>query len=259
MNTRTIALTIALGILLAGSNAALSKPIDGSQYAGASTTIIPYAPVTDSSSQSWTAVPGPLSVSASATSHDDAGNSGNAYAFGNATWALDGDSGTIQFQYGWSGYGEQFLTSYGNSDRIIGGIPDWSYTFTADANGSFVMDYDILGSGALFGLSGYTLSDDFDSNAGGPVTNQYDPSSSGIFEGGLTAGQTYTVSLSNNGNIQFVSYDIPVNGLQLPGSVTADFDWSIQGASSVADGGTTIAMLGGAIFALAALRRRFAK
>jgi len=121
------------------------------------------------------------------------------------------------------------------------------------------MDYDILGSGALFGLSGYTLSDDFDSNAGGPVTNQYDPSSSGIFEGGLTAGQTYTVSLSNNGNIQFVSYDIPVNGLQLPGSVTADFDWSIQGASSVADGGTTIAMLGGAIFALAALRRRFAK
>ena len=49
------------------------------------------------------------------------------------------------------------------------------------------------------------------------------------------------------------------SGLDTSGSVVADFSWSLPGASeSVADGGTTLSLLGGALAGLALLSRRFA-
>jgi hypothetical protein len=165
---------------------------------------------TDSHSDgaSWSSVPGDLSFNTSASAIDGNGNAGFAFGKGNATWASDGNSGTINMTFGWSSSGPSgarlLETTLVPGFNGVEGPLNWTYTFTADASGSFVMNYKIVGNGSfLFGLKGFDLLSDLDSVSNPPKSDghDFDPTSSGTFVGGVTEGKTYTVSLENRGNI----------------------------------------------------------
>ncbi|EHR71515.1 GC-motif protein sorting domain protein [Burkholderiales bacterium JOSHI_001] len=76
----------------------------------------------------------------------------------------------------------------------------------------------------------------------------FDPTRVGIFTAGLTAGQTYTVSLANNAN---VAGD---NGSTLHGAMNGQFNWHIEQQAVPEPGSAALAAL--ALLALLATRRR---
>lgn len=181
--------TLSLVTLLASAATAFATPIDASMNFSVSLG----DPVVSNNFDlvSWSVTPVGLSVAASASLV-----SSNVYGNGSATWAADGNSGTIQMNFGWD------LDGGVKAANTNLAPSNWVYNFTADANGNFVMNYAIGGSGHdLFGLWGFDLFHILDNGVGGPVTDANDPSSSGQFVGAVTAGQNYFVSLYNNGNI----------------------------------------------------------
>lgn len=127
---------------------------------------------------------------------------------------------------------------------FVTGAPVWSYTFLATASGTFTMNYDVRAAGDPFGLLGVVI--DWSGPGGGlNLVNAFTPVAHGVFSRSLTAGQTYTISLANGGNI-FTSVD-PRNDF---GSMDADFNWT---TATVPEPTTLFAVaLGG----LALLRRR---
>lgn len=131
------------------------------------------------------------------------------------------------------------------------GISNWRYTFTADATGSFVMDYVVAGVGNKFGLWGFYLQHDLLNGINPPAVNPFDPSGSGQFVAGVVAGQTYTASLKNGGNVAG-------EAITLEGSATGQFDWRLvpDQQVSVPDTGSTLALLGVAFGGLLVARRK---
>ena len=106
------------------------------------------------------------------------------------------------------------------NDFVIPG-PVWSYTFRATADGVFTMNYDVRGTGNLFGLLGAVIEW---SGPGGnlDLKNSYDPTAHGIFTRSLVAGTNYTVGVSNMGNI----FTSPIPRTDF-GYMDADFDWRV--------------------------------
>jgi hypothetical protein len=167
-----------------------------------------------------------------------------------ATWAPDGDSGTITFDYtlasNWPG------DIRGGAATPVEGpsLSDWSYTFIADATGDLVLNYDITVSGQPFGLQGFYTGGIF------PYPNVPFPSGDGAVSGAVdyavTAGNTYSFFLGQQSN-----YDGAGGLNNLNGSVQADISWTLPGGSVPAapDNGATIAMLGFVCVGLLASRR----
>ncbi len=199
--------------------------------------------VSDPHSASWVAIPTTLSTAASATANSGPGSvvtTGSA----NATWG-SADSGTVTFRnYGWTISNPQ--NEVAKSD-LTGGRAgsDWSYTFTATQNGLFTLTYNIVADGFTFGLQGWAL-DWSGSGTGGPTQNVSDPTQSGVFTGTLVAGDTYTIGLNGNPNIQTAG--------NLTGHMNGDFSWSI---SAVPEPSTwAMLILGFAGMGMLAYRRR---
>jgi hypothetical protein len=109
------------------------------------------------------------------------------------------------------------LNEHGDGD-------DWTYTFVADADGVFSMEYLVTGSGSTFGLWGWAIN--WSGLGGGqslPGDAAFSPDASGVFLRDVLAGQTYTVGLSNNANL-FV--DDPVS-IAFQGFMDGSFEWEI--------------------------------
>jgi hypothetical protein len=133
---------------------------------------------------------------------------------------------------------------------------DWMYTFTATGDGEFQMDYSVTASGDTEGLFGWSIGFIGGPSSGGPdlTTLQFagDPTTSGIFTAAVTAGQTYTVFLDNNGNVS------QSGEAAFAGQMNGDFDWQIdeRNGGGVPEPAAWALMLVGFGGMGAALRRR---
>lgn len=237
---------MAFAAVLLGATIAFATPTSAEMNFGSSVTLGDNDPVSSSDSSSWLGVPTNLSVNATAVAFADDSHNGTAFGIGSSTFAADGNSGSVFLNWGWDGKGVNAL----NTNQLS---PNWSYTFTADFTGTFELSYDIVGSGATFGLQQITLGADTDTFSGPIGGDVYDPTASGLFTGGVTFGQTYTVTLSNFGN-EFIS--LP-DTFDSKGSATGHFDWVIKSnGNPVPDSGSTAVLLGLALVGLACVRRR---
>ena len=209
--------------------------------------------------QAWTGTPGSLSVNTTATGISQNGSTATTFNRGTGTWAADGNSGMVTIDYGWS------VNTHDVGAAVATGSIDplyeynWSYTFTPDTSGLFVMNASIVGTGSssdptvaypMFGLEGF----DIIGSAFIPLgLNSIDPTTSGTVSQWVDAGSTYTMVLRNGGNLS--------GGLsEREAAVHAEFSWSLPGTSAaVPETSGTLALLGlglgGLGFASRQLRR----
>ncbi len=198
--------------------------------------------------KSWAVVPANLNASAFAevfAGSDHVTTSGSAAA----TWA-SADAGAVRFSgYGWDMevFDPANVGDGSNLTQNRGG-EDWDYTFTATGNGLLTMNYAVVAHDNPFGLWGWSI--DWSGPGGGlPVSDPFDPTTSGVFTRALVAGQTYTIGLNGNPNVFFAG----TSG-SFVGSMDGAFDWSISG--SVPEPAVWALMLGGFALVGATLRRR---
>lgn len=204
------ALISLVSLLASGASAA---PLSASLAVQASATTIGGASAAQVSSDAWGVPLSPLAVQAQALASDQTGSI-TVSGSGAATWAPDGKSGTVSFNdYGWS-----FIGTGGNAS--LNTLADWTFSFVAEGNGLFTMNFDVLGSGDMFGLWGWNIrinGTDF------LTLNAFDPTISGFVTEDIFDGETYTVSLINNANL---SMESSVD--RLVGSMDGNFNWNFR-------------------------------
>jgi hypothetical protein len=151
--------------------------------------------VTDTDTDSQAATVNPLSVSVDALAEND-GPSVEARGSATASW-VDAGAGTVAFRnIGWT----TANSNVGASADVNAGT-DFTYEFTAAADGDFWISYDITATGDVFGLNGFVV---YWSGAGGNEdlsTLGGDPTGSGMFSRPLVSGQDYTLNIHNYANI----------------------------------------------------------
>lgn len=185
----------------------------------------------------------PFSNSLSITDFDNInGGSLTVNSAASASWTNAGQGAVA-----WRGMGWNHNTFTSSGSKLNGFVipgPVWSYTFTATANNFFVMNYDVRGTGNVFGLLGVVIQW---SGPGGnlDLTNPYNPAANGVFTRSLTAGNTYTVGLYNGGNI----FTAPLRRTDF-GYMDADFSWHV---SAVPEPSSLVAL---SLAATVMLRRR---
>lgn len=194
MNSR-LATALALSAFATWPQLLYAIPISGGMDLAARLTL---DDLTDaaSDSASWDTTPASLSVHATASASKD-NASASAGGSGVATWAADGNSGTVRFtNYGWNIVSGTFAW-----EASLGAGPfDWIYTFEADTDATFTMTYSVASIGFPFGLQGWDI---FWSGPGGglDLTDPSSPVASGVFSRALIAGNSYTVALKNNASL----------------------------------------------------------
>ncbi len=240
-------LVLILGSTLAAASTAMATPDSSSMSFGVSVTAVGGATGTDAHSDSWTGTPSVIQASANAFSSDANGAQSQAFASGISSIAADGNSGIMNMTFGW------YDVDASSSATNLSITPDWTYTFTSDVTGTFNLDFSVTGNGSdLFGLQGWYESDNFDTPLGSTNGSALDPTASGSLFGDVTQGQTYTVRLSNNGNI-FSS-----GAYNATATAVGDFSFDITGTSnSVPDKGSTVLLVGLAAVALLGVGSRF--
>lgn len=253
MKTRLLATVAAATLLPAAAEAALFQSAYISAYAEVvlgdandsfqvtvSTLDVPLFPLST----------GPVSATATVRT-----STATATTAVEATWASS-TQGSVTMDWGWDAdidsslAPRSFFTSTPPHGEFTGRPRNWSYTFTAVADGQLTGTFILTSSdGNTFGLQAPYAVDDLPFgilpfNTSAAVGNF-------PFSVALTAGQTYTMAFMNNGNLsQFaaVAYDQNV-------SARAVMNWEIVYNQDVSEP-ATLALLGAGLLGLAALRRR---
>jgi hypothetical protein len=138
--------------------------------------------------------------------------------------------------------------------------PDWSYDFTATADGTFTFAFDLRSVASdAFALGGFDLEFGF-----GPPSHEFirlhdfNPTSDNFAASGqvsrlLLAGQTYHVALISNDRLTVRN---PVVGRN--SNLFADFNWSISGQGVPEPSSWALSILGLGLSGAALRRRRLA-
>lgn len=178
----------ALLSLVFAASVAHAAPVSASMNLNAFAANDAGASATDPQTASWSGAPTALTIT-SAASVAGVETGGTAAA----AWSADGNSGSVTF----SDYHWNFQQRGGAG--LTGGA-DWTYTFVADADGTFSLSYDVSGAGNTFGFWGWAIGWN-GSGAVPDLRNALNPTANGVFTDAIVAGQTYTISLTNNANI----------------------------------------------------------
>ncbi|MGL4542425.1 MAG: PEPxxWA-CTERM sorting domain-containing protein, partial [Polymorphobacter sp.] len=125
-------------------------------------------------------------------------------------------AGTVQMiDFGWDFTGG----AIGHAEVNQG--TNWEYYFTPASNAVLTWNYNVWGTGNVFGLWGFQLY--VDGVGYGATTDPYDPNSNGTFTINLAGGQGHYLSLATNANIDA--------GGDPSGYMHGHFDWAIAGAT----------------------------
>jgi hypothetical protein len=112
----------------------------------------------------------------------------------------------------------------------IGPGDGWTYTFIADQTGFFTLDFNIsIGGSNTFGLSGFNFQW-FVPGAPLPVTDFMPVGTSGTITQPITAGDSFTVRITNNSGF-FSTGAISNRNTNMTGT----FDWQILSADIIVD------------------------
>jgi hypothetical protein len=192
-------------------------------------------PVSQFNTTQWSGTPTTLTNAASVTTPD---NLLTVSGSGSATWT-NADTGTVSFSnYGWTTpsnpsfgglavYNGTAALNYGGTANFFTtpAAADWQYTFAANVDGTFTMTYDVTSTASnvvtpgTFGLGGWNIYVDGSTSTGDFLYNAFDPDANGVFSLSLIAGDTYTIALENEAN---------VNGAMSTASMDGTFDWDIS-------------------------------
>ena len=209
----------------------------------------------------WGVVGSDLHANANVTSNDGLGHTVNAYGNAAANWTADGNAGSFTLGYGWSAVSNPYVISQIGTAQGTD-LRNWAYTFVADANGLFVLNYAVSGYGWVLGSrmfdiivnEGPTITNPFIS---GSIYDESPPSKSsfddaGQFTKAVVAGQEYTIVIANSFGI---ASGIPTGSAD----VTGEFNWTLPTGGTVAsvpDTGSTCALLGLGLGGLGFAKRR---
>ena len=242
------ALIAAVGLLALAAPSLRATPVYAGLGFGVAATQLDGLPIVyGNDNAAWGVVGSPLSVSATATA-------GGVTSFGSATatWAPDGNSGTVMADYGWS-----IRTPFGTGSAVATGNdgPNWEYSFFADATGDFVLNYNITGSSVgdlgLFGLQGFRIGEQGYFDLGYALVDDAHPSVSGQYVFAVTQGNYYDFQFVNLGNL---------NGntiRSLDASVHGEFNWTLPGGvSTVPEVSSSVVLLGLGLGLLGLARRQ---
>lgn len=169
-----------------------------------------------------------------------------ATATGSATWSSASNGQVNYTNVGWS-------DSTGSGIASLMSNTGWTYTFTSNVTGSFIIDYTVTGQGTSstssdpqFGLNGFYLYEGVGLSAPQNATSQAALNTSGIVTLALTAGQTYTVQIRDFANIDGV---IGATNASMDGT----FNFSVQAAPEPSS--FVVCLVAGTLVGAAMLRK----
>jgi len=208
--------TLAAAVAPAGSSVQLNAEVNP-----VSNSTADPATVTDTDTDVQTTTTSPLNASVLASSTSGGGTL-EASGGITATW-IDPDAGQVVWSVAWSA--SNLPASSGGLVKLpaIGSGDGWLYTFTADADGQFILDYDVsVGGSNTFGLNPFNF---LWLPPGGlpPDQTGLSPGTSGSVTKAVMAGEQYTVRLTNNSGLTTTGTTIS----NRTANMTGTFDWRI--------------------------------